>query len=232
MDELAPFTPEDRPSRRIPWPLVWIAGVATALAVLIWFGFEMREGDGFAVDRAILLRMREPGHPDQPGGPWWMPSTMRDITALGSSVVLTTLVLATVAFLLIRRRPRTALIVLAATWLGSWTITLVKALVGRSRPDLVGRLMEESSASFPSGHAANSAIIYFTLAALLFPVLEDRRTRVFAVVVAAILVGAIGISRVYLGVHWPSDVVAGWAFGSLWALLWWRIELGLFSRAR
>jgi undecaprenyl-diphosphatase len=90
--------------------------------------------------------------------------------------------------------------------------------------------MQEASSSFPSGHAANSAIVYLTLATLLFPVVRGWRMRGFVLTVAMLLVGLIGISRVYLGVHWPSDVLAGWAFGSCWALLWWGIELGLLRR--
>jgi undecaprenyl-diphosphatase len=220
--------PEAPPaSRRLPWPILIGAGLALFLLGLIWFGHELVEGDGASIDRAIMLAMR---HDGQPIGPAWLPSAVRDITALGSSTVLAFLVLVSAIFLWLAGRARTALLVVAATALGSLTVETIKALVSRSRPDLIGRLMEESSRSFPSGHAALSAIVYLTLATLLFPVLPDRRVRAFAVIVALILTVSVGVSRVYLGVHWPSDVVAGWAFGGVWATLWWRIELALLGR--
>ncbi len=226
-DPLIPLASEERPQRRIPWPIVAAALVALALAALLWLGHELVEGDGASIDRALMLAMRVPGHPAQPIGPAWLPSAMRDLTALGSSTVLTLVVVATAAFLLLRGRIRTALLVTGATSLGAIMVTLVKALIGRTRPDLVERLMVETSRSFPSGHAANSAIVYLTLATLLFPVVRERRLRTYLLGLALALTFLIGASRVYLGVHWPSDVAAGWAFGAGWALLWWRIELRL-----
>lgn len=229
-DQDATLQPEAAASRRIPWPIAGLAAVAMLLLGLVWFGHEIMEGDTATIDRAIMLAMRVPGHPEQPVGPRWLPSAVRDITALGSTTVLTLVVLVTACFLALRRRFRSALLVLAATSLGALAVTLVKALVARSRPDLIDRLMEEASHSFPSGHAANSAIVYLTLATLLFPVVRGWRMRGFVLGVAMLLVGLIGVSRVYLGVHWPSDVLAGWAFGSCWALLWWAIELKLFGK--
>jgi undecaprenyl-diphosphatase len=234
MDSPSPdvaLKPEAAASRRIPWPIVALAAVAGLLLVLVWFGHEVLDGDTAEIDRAIMLAMRVPGHPEQPLGPHWLPSAVRDVTALGSSTVLTMVVAITACFLALQRRWRSTLLVLAATILGSLAVTLVKALIARSRPDLIDRLMEETSHSFPSGHAANSAIVYLTLATLLFPVVRGWRMRGFVLATAMLLVGAIGVSRVYLGVHWPSDVLAGWAFGSCWALLWWGVELKLFRRA-
>ncbi|MBO9624279.1 MAG: phosphatase PAP2 family protein [Sphingomonas sp.] len=230
-DPVATLKPEAAASRRVPWPIVGLAAVALLLLGLVWFGHEIMEGDTAAIDRAIMQAMRVPGHPGQPVGPAWLPSAVRDVTALGSTTVLTMVVLVTACFLALRRRFRSALLVLAATSLGALAVTLVKALIARSRPDLVERLMQEASHSFPSGHAANSAIVYLTLATLLFPVLRGWRMRGFVLGVAILLVGLIGVSRVYLGVHWPSDVLAGWAFGSCWALLWWGIELKLFGKS-
>jgi undecaprenyl-diphosphatase len=217
-------------SHRLPWAMVGVAGFALFLLGILWFGHELVEGDGANLDRAVMLVMRVPGHPHQPIGPAWLPSAVRDVTALGSTTVLSFIVLVTGAFLWLAGRARTALLVVGATALGALTVEVIKAVIGRSRPDLIGRLMEEASNSFPSGHAALSAIVYLTLATLLFPVLPDRRVRRFAVAVALVLTVAVGISRVYLGVHWPSDVVAGWAFGGVWALLWWRVELALLRR--
>ncbi|ATY33428.1 phosphatase PAP2 family protein [Sphingomonas psychrotolerans] len=217
-------------SRRIPWPIVALAAVALLLLGLVWFGHAIMDDDVAEMDRAIMLAMRVSGHPEQPLGPHWLPSAVRDVTALGSSTVLTMVVVFTACFLMLQRRFRSALLVVAATSLGGLAVTFVKALIARSRPDLVDRLMEETSHSFPSGHAANSAIVYLTLATLLFPLVRGWRMRGFVIAVAMLLVGLIGVSRIYLGVHWPSDVLAGWAFGSCWALLWWGVELKLFRK--
>lgn len=229
MDTPTVTGPERPASRRIPWPVAAAAALAALLLLILWLGHELAEGDGANIDRAIMLWMRVPGHPDVPAGPAWLPSAMRDVTALGSSTVLTFAVAAAAIFLALHKRMRSVALVLGATILGSVTITIIKALVSRARPELIDRLMVEVSHSFPSGHAANSAIVYLTLATLLFPVLPDRRVRAFVLGVALLLTGAIGVSRVYLGVHWPSDVVAGWVFGGGWAMLWWWIELRLLG---
>ena len=228
-EPLIPLAPETAPSRRVPWPIVLAAAAALGLAILWWIGHELTEGDGARFDRAVMLAMRVPGHPEQPIGPAWLPSAVRDVTALGSSTVLTLLVVATAGFLALRRHVRGALLVLAATMLGAAAITLIKALIGRARPDLIDRLMVETSHSFPSGHAANSAIVYLTLATLLFPAVRERRLRAYLLALALGLTGLVGVSRVYLGVHWPSDVLAGWAFGACWALLWWWIGLRVMT---
>jgi undecaprenyl-diphosphatase len=224
--------PEAPPtSRRLPWPILAAAGFALFLLALLWFGHELVEGDGASVDRAIMLAMRVPGHPLQPIGPAWLPSAVRDVTALGSSTVLTFIVLVAAIFLALAGRLRTALLVVSASFLGSVAVETIRAFIARPRPQLTGQLMEASSPSFPSGHAAISAIVYLTLATLLFPVLPNRRIRAFVLIVALVLTVSIGLSRLYLGVHWPSDVLAGWAFGGVWAMLWWRIELELLNRA-
>lgn len=216
--------------RRVPWPIGAAAGFAALLLSVLLFGHGLLENGGTDTDRAIMVAMRVPGNPDQPIGPAWLPSAVRDITALGSGAVLTLVVVVTVVFLLLLKRRQSVLLVILATTLGSLVVTIVKALISRARPDLIQRLMEEVSASFPSGHAANSAIVYLTIATLLFPVLPRRRVRAFVLFIAMFLTGIVGLSRVYLGVHWPSDVLAGWVFGGCWAMLWWWIELRLIAR--
>ena len=225
-----PLMEEADASARLPWLLVAGAGVAAALMLLLWLGWEIGEGEGFAFEPAIMLAMRVAGHPDQPVGPAWLPSMIRDITALGSTVVLTLWVAMAASFLWLRGLKQSMLLLLMATIGGSVMVTLIKALVGRARPDVIGRLMVETSNSFPSGHAALSAIVYLSIAALFWPLMRRSRERVWLLAAMMLLVGAIGVSRVYLGVHWPSDVLAGWIFGSLWALAWWRIELRVIRR--
>ncbi|WP_176500711.1 phosphatase PAP2 family protein [Sphingomonas sp. HMP9] len=154
-------------------------------------------------------------------GPSWLPNVAIDVTALGGGIVLTLVVVVVTGLLIVQRLWLTALATLAASITGGLIVDFVKAQVNRPRPDIVEHLVTVSNMSFPSGHSANSAIVYLTLAGLASQVTENRATRRYLLVVAILLVGAIGCSRVYLGVHWPSDVLAGWSFGTLWALAWW-----------
>lgn len=216
--------------RHPPWLLA--AGGAAALAALILtlIGLFIDRGHRFAFDSAILLAARGGTAHGVPVGPSWMKPAAVDITALGGVTVLTLIVTATVGFLAVRRLWLTMALVLAGTISGSIAVALVKLLVGRPRPDLTDHLVQVSSASFPSGHAANSAIVYLTIATLIMQIVQGRGARSYILIVAALLVTAIGMSRVYLGVHWPSDVLGGWAFGTLWAIGWWAI--GAWARLR
>nr|WP_246248656.1 phosphatase PAP2 family protein [Sphingomonas hominis] len=156
-------------------------------------------------------------------GPSWARKAMIDVTALGGGTVLTIVTIGAVAILLARRLALTAALVAAAVISGTTGSHLLKLVFARPRPPISDRLIEVSGDSFPSGHAANSAIVYLTLVALVTQVVPGRATRNTMLALAILLVGAIGTSRVYLGVHWPSDVLAGWSFGTLWAIGWWQI---------
>lgn len=174
-----------------------------------------------SIDTAILLSLRAPGNPDDPLGPAWVQEMVRDLTALGSPVVLGVLVAVTVIFLLLARRRRTALFVAAATTGGALLSMLLKQVFNRPRPELVPHGTLVFSASFPSGHALLAAVVYFTLAALVARVLPTRRLKLFLLAVAVFLTVLVGVSRIYLGVHWPSDVFGGWCAGAAWALGCW-----------
>lgn len=220
---IEPLRPEPRPSRNTPWSIIGIALAGFVLLALFLLATQVMRGGAFALDRQLLLALR--GTDGAPIGSERLTSMVRDVTALGGTTVLT-IVVAFVALLLASMgRWRTGALVALACASGSWANVLFKQLVARTRPDLVPHLMTESSNSFPSGHAANSAIVYLTLATLAWPMLRRPAARAFAMTAAVALVVAIGASRVYLGVHWPSDVLAGWLFGALWAIGWWQIEL-------
>ncbi len=222
--------PDRAPSRRPPWLLVIGAGVVAALWLLVRLAFDVRAGEAIGFDRTIMLAMRVPGQAAVPAGPAWLPGTMRDMTALGGGPVLTIVVTLVSAFLILKRQWRAASLVVVAVVSGSLAIAGLKWFFARARPDLVDHLVTVTSKSFPSGHAGNSAIVYLTLAGLVFPVIREARVRVFVLAAALLLVATIGVSRVYLGVHWPSDVLAGWLFGALWALGWWWIEARALPR--
>ncbi len=202
------------PRRRLPRELAGIAILALAAAVVLAIGLVIHRMP-FAADRAIIQGLRAWG------GPRWLAAAAVDITALGGGTVLTLVAALVAGFLLTQRLWLTALMLVLAAFSGGRAVAIVKHGFDRARPDLVDHLVPVSSASFPSGHAASSAIVYLTLAALASQVVRERAARRFLFAAAVLLVGAIGCSRVYLGVHWPSDVLAGWSFGTLWALGWW-----------
>jgi undecaprenyl-diphosphatase len=204
--------------------VLWAGGaVAAAMLVLVILGWTFDRGHRFAFDRAALLALRQPDNLAVPIGPRWIEDMMLALTALGGGTVLTLVIVVTLGALAIKRLWLTAALVLAATVSGSLAVDLAKQVVARARPDVVPHLVEVSSLSFPSGHSANSAIVYLTLATLLTQAIPESGLRRYMLGVAVLLVTAIGISRIYLGVHWPSDVLAGWSFGTLWALAWWSI---------
>jgi undecaprenyl-diphosphatase len=196
---------------------------AAAVFVSLWGFFsvlgEVREGDTYRLDSSVLLAMRRPGELAVPVGPRWLQETARDLTALGGFTVLTLVVVMSVAILLLRRRRLQAAVLVIAVVLGQVAAEASKHLVGRDRPDLVPHLDQVYSSSFPSGHSALSPIVYFTLASIFAAGEPNRATKTLLLGAVALLVLAIGASRVYLGVHWPTDVLAGWAMGTAVALV-------------
>ena len=175
----------------------------------------------------MLLAFRNPGDLSDPIGPAWLQIMFRDITSLGGPTVVTLIAVAVSGFLLIDGKRFAALLMLASVGGGALLSSVLKLGIDRPRPDLVAHLVEVSTASFPSGHAMLSAVIYLTLGALLSRVEAPRRVKIYVLAVAVFLTFLVGLSRIYLGVHWPTDVLAGWCAGSAWAMLCWRIALAL-----
>ena len=170
-----------------------------------------------ALDRYLLLSLRNPAELSDPVGPAWLQRAAVDLTALGGHTVLVLLVLASAGVLALARRRADALWLMVATAGAMLLNHGLKAAFARARPDLVDHLVEVVSPSFPSGHALMSAAVYLTLAGLLGRRGVDAPVRRSLFWLAVALVLLIGISRVYLGVHWPSDVLGGWVLGALWA---------------
>ena len=193
---------------------------------------EVREAEAHTLDTQILLGLRAPGNPDDPLGPAWLEEAVRDITSLGSTAVLVLVTAAAVFYLLATRSVGTALFVLIAVGGGQILSSLLKLGVERPRPDLVSHLAEVHTMSFPSGHAMLSAVTYLTLGFLVARIVPGRLARTYIMTVAVILTLLVGVSRVYLGVHWPSDVLAGWFAGFAWALLCRLAARGVLGRKR
>jgi undecaprenyl-diphosphatase len=225
----------ERLRRSVQREFVLLASLAVA-AVAIWFFAELAddvlEGDTRAFDRRVLLALRNPADLADPIGPAWFEEMMRDVTALGSTVVLAFLTFASAGFLWLAGRQRAALLVIAAIAGGFALAYGFKAGFERPRPDLVAHAARVATASFPSGHATLSAVTYLTLGALLARVQPQRSLKLYLIGLAVLVTVAVGLSRVYLGVHWPTDVLAGWALGSAWALLCWSLALWLQRRGR
>ncbi|QRK13710.1 phosphatase PAP2 family protein [Archangium violaceum] len=199
--------------------------LATLLALLaLGLGFielsdEVRERETQHFDERVLLALRKPGSPEEPRGPLWLAEAARDVTALGSVSVLTLVVCAVSGFLILVRRWRTLALVVGSTLGGAVVNSLLKSLFARPRPTVVPHLTQVLTESFPSGHAMLSAIVYLTLGALLAQLVDRRWLKAYLVGVVLALTLLIGLTRVYLGVHYPTDVLGGWMAGLGWALL-------------
>jgi undecaprenyl-diphosphatase len=212
-----------------------LIGVIATAAILLLFAKlagAVGEGRTRVLDEWLLLALRSPGNPSDPVGPVWFEEMMRDFAALGSTGVLTVMVLAVSGFLAMTRKVHAAVFVPLSVLGGVLVSQSMKWAYARPRPDLVPHATEVYTASFPSGHAMMSAIVYLTLGALVVRTQPDRNTKAYILAVAVLLTGLVGVSRVYLGVHWPTDVLAGWVLGGLWAFLSWAAMLWLQSKGR
>ncbi|NOT12799.1 MAG: phosphatase PAP2 family protein [Methylococcaceae bacterium] len=204
------------------WPvlsvLTMVAAATTALSLFIKVAEEVVEGDTGKIDLLLIMALRADGNPTDPLGPRWVEDFARDITALGSPAVLGLFVLITAVFLLLAGKRRLSVFMLVATGLGTIAVTVLKEAFGRPRPQLMPDGVFIYTESFPSGHAMVSAVVYLTLGALIARLAPTTLLKLYIMMVAVILTGMVGFSRIYLGAHWPSDVLAGWAIGAAWAL--------------
>lgn len=199
--------------------LVIVAGTWGFVAV----ADEVMEGDTQVIDAWLLESLRRADDPGVPIGPAWLSEAGRDITGLGGMAVLVLVTLAVAGYLWIMRGYRMLILLITANGIGILFSLLLKQAFSRPRPDIVPHLSEVYTSSFPSGHSMMSAVVYLTLAAIVTPTIHRRRLKVYVFVCALLLIVLIGSSRVYMGVHYPTDVLAGWSAGIVWALLAWNV---------
>ena len=204
-------------------------------ALLFVFGLiaqEVMEGEPLVLDRIVLLAFRQSGNPSVPIGPRWLQEAARDVTALGSIIVLAIILFAVVGYLFLARKRGEGWLMLGTVLGGVALNDILKFGFARPRPDVVAPAARVFTNSFPSGHATLSAITYLTLGALLARTHPSRSIRIYFIAVAVLLTVLVGLSRVYLGVHYPSDVLAGWCIGTAWAMGCWAVMTWLQRRGQ
>ena len=206
-------------------PEIWLLGslllIAGLLLIFMFIAQDVFEGETAAFDRAAILAFRSAGNISDPVGPPWVEEEVRDITALGSIIVVVILSSAVIFYLLLLGRRGAALLLLISLAGGTVLNDLLKYIFDRPRPDLVLHNAQVFTSSFPSGHAAVSAVVYLTLGALLARDAPSIAVKIYVMAVAMFLVFLIGVSRNFLGLHYPTDVLAGWCIGSAWAMTCW-----------
>lgn len=211
--------------------LLLIVLVALALWGFAELADEVSEGETMSIDERIVLMMRQDADPSKPIGPGWLATAGRDVTALGDAVILVFIIFAVAGFLALEKKYGPAVFIIAVTVTGQFASSGLKLLFARERPDVVPHLTEVATASFPSGHSTMAAVVYLTLGMLLAQLQFQRRTKLFTLGLAVFLTVVVGLSRVYLGVHYPTDVLAGWLVGGCWAMLS-ALGYGIWRRRR
>ncbi|WP_200270134.1 phosphatase PAP2 family protein [Luteolibacter pohnpeiensis] len=208
-------------------PLMPVALLLASLGLWAFLGIsdELGERETHQWDEKILLSMREPSDLAEPIGPDWLEESGRDLTALGGFTILTGLTLASIGIAVLLRRPRIAVVIAVAITSGMALVQWLKSGYDRPRPDLISHGTVVSNASFPSGHSTMSAVVWLTLGLLLARTQPSRAMRIYLISLSVLITLLVGMSRVYLGVHWPTDVLAGWALGAAWALGSWVIAV-------
>lgn len=210
--------------------LVAIIAIVSAIWLFVEIADQVREGDTLSFDEWAIRALRRADAPQVPLGPAWLAVVGRDLTALGGVTFLTLLTLSVVGYLWLRRMYAAGILVLAVTVSASLLSMQLKSYYHRPRPELVPHLTDVYTSSFPSGHAMLSTVVFLTLGTLLGRFTTERYLRAYFLSIALGLCILVGVSRVYMGVHYPTDVLAGWVAGLVWGLICWLVTYELQRR--
>ena len=210
--------------------LLAVAAVCGGILTFAGVTDLVREDELHEAEIRLMRDLRSAEDPSRPIGPPWLERWSREITSLGSGAVLSLMTLLVVGYLLIERWYASAVLVVVSVGGGTLLTAGLKGYFERDRPNAVPHLTDALFKSYPSGHSMMSSVVYLTLAVLLARTMKRRRVKIYFVSAALFLSFLVGLSRVYLGVHYPTDVVAGWAGGTAWALLCWLTAYWLEKR--
>lgn len=204
--------------------------IGLGISVFADLAEDMREGDGQAFDQWVLHWMQPVA--GQPRGPWWLHEAAGDITSLGGVAVLTLLALVAIGFLLILKKRLSAVLLIVGLAGGVVLSEGLKALFERERPPSVYQAVETLNASFPSGHALLSTVFYLTVAVMMTRAFPRRRLKAYVLGVGMVFALLVGLTRIYLGAHWTTDVLAGWSIGAAWAMALWLVSYAIERRQK
>lgn len=191
---------------------------------------DMTEADGQAFDSMVLAWMQPVA--GEPRGPWWLHEAAADLTSLGGISVLTLFAVIAFSFLLIQKKRLSAVLLVVGLIGGVALSEGLKAMFGRARPPLDYQAVETLNASFPSGHALLSTVFYLTLGVMLTRAFAQNHFKAFVLGASILIALLIGLTRVYLGAHWASDVFAGWSVGAAWAMALWLVAYAVERRQK
>jgi undecaprenyl-diphosphatase len=204
--------------------------VGAGVAIFADLAEDMGEGDGQAFDQSVLSAIRPHADPSDALGPWWLEEAAADLTALGGIAVLSLFATIVVLFLILQRKRLSALLLLVGLGGGVALSEGLKSVFERDRPPLVYQAVDTINASFPSGHALLSAVFYLSIGVMLSRAFPQRRFKAYVLAVAMVLTLLVGLTRVYLGAHWATDVLAGWSVGAAWAMMLWLVAYAVQRR--
>lgn len=202
--------------------------IALGVMTFVELADDMTEADGQAFDQSVLAWVQPMA--GEPRGPWWMTEAAADLTSLGGISVLALFATIAIGFLLIHRKRLSALLLVVGLAGGVALSEGLKAIFERERPPAAFQAVETINASFPSGHALLATVFYLSLGVMLTRAFSRRHVKAFVLGAAIVIALLIGTTRVYLGAHWASDVLAGWSVGAAWAMALWLVAYAVERR--